>query len=122
MAAGSDKVFDIKERSFLFSKRVIFFVKGCKIDRVFVSLFDQLVRSATSVGANIAEGKSGSSKNYFLKFHIIALKSANEITYWLRLIKETLLDIQENEIDNLLQEIDEITKILATIILKNKAV
>lgn len=122
MAAGSDKVFDIKERSFLFSKRVIFFVKGCKIDRVFVSLFDQLVRSASSVGANIAEGKSGSSKNDFLKFHIIALKSANETTYWLRLIKETLLDIQENEIDNLLQEIDEITKILATIILKNKAV
>ncbi len=122
MAAGSDKVFDIKERSFLFSKRVIFFVKGCKIDRVFVSLFDQLVRSATSVGANIAEGKSGSSKNDFLKFHIIALKSANETTYWLSLIKETLLDIQENEIDNLLQEIDEITKILATIILKNKAV
>jgi four helix bundle protein len=120
MATGGDKVFDIKERTFLFAKAVIFFVKTVKIERVFMSLFDQLVRSATSVGANIAEGKSGSSRNDFLKFHIIALKSANETTYWLRLIKDTL-EVQVTKIEELIEEIEEITKILATIILKNKA-
>ncbi|TDS10330.1 four helix bundle protein [Sphingobacterium paludis] len=120
MATGGDKVFDIKERTFLFAKAVIFFVKTVKIERVFMSLFVQLVRSATSVGANIAEGKSGSSRNDFLKFHIIALKSANETTYWLRLIKDTL-EVQVTKIEELIEEIEEITKILATIILKNKA-
>ncbi|KGE15005.1 four helix bundle protein [Sphingobacterium deserti] len=120
MATGDNKVFDIKERTFLFAKEVIFFVKTVKIERVFMSLFDQLVRSATSVGANVAEGKSGSSRNDFLKFHIIALKSANEATYWLSLIKDTL-EVQEKKVDELIEEMEEITKILATIILKNKA-
>ncbi len=70
-------------------------------------------------GANVAEGKSGSSKNDFLKFQIIALKSANETKYWLRLIKESLA-VNEKKFDDLINEIDEISKVLATIIIKNK--
>ncbi|MCL4640201.1 MULTISPECIES: four helix bundle protein [Olivibacter] len=120
MSFGVNKIYDIKERTFLFSKQIILFVKDTNFDRTFSSIFDQLVRSATSVGANIAEGKSGSSKNDFLKFHIIALKSANETIYWLKLIRETL-NIDKNKADSLMLEVEEIAKILATIILKNKA-
>jgi len=72
------------------------------------------------LSANIAEGKSGSSKNDFLKFHIIALKSVNETIYWLKLIRETL-NIDKSKADPLVMEAEEIAKILATIILKNKA-
>lgn len=67
------RIYDIKERSFEFSKQIILFVKDAKYDRVFHSLFEQTVRSAASIGANITEGEAGSSKNDFLKFHIIAL-------------------------------------------------
>ncbi|WP_166335292.1 four helix bundle protein [Sphingobacterium chungjuense] len=64
------KIYDIKERTFEFSKSVVLFVKNFKFDLIYHSLFDQLIRSATSVGASITEGKAGSSKNDFLKFHI----------------------------------------------------
>ena len=56
--------------------------------RVFWSISDQLVRSATSIGANIIEGKSASSKRDFIRYHEIALKSANETKYWLGLMRD----------------------------------
>ncbi|PZU79894.1 four helix bundle protein [Chryseobacterium taeanense] len=115
----SNKIFDIKERTFQFSKQIIFLIQEIDYARKYDSIFNQLLRSATSVGANVAEGKSGSSKNDFLKFQIIALKSANETKYWLRLIKESL-PVNEKKFDDLINEIDEISKVLATIIIKNK--
>ncbi len=42
---------------FFFSKEIIVFVGDCKYDRIYSSLFDQLVRSATSIGANVVEGR-----------------------------------------------------------------
>lgn len=114
------KVYDIKDRTFLFSKSVIFFIKSAQYHRIYHSLFDQLLRSATSVGANITEGKAGSSKNDFLKFHIIALKSAKETEYWLKLVNETAIIDPQHDLSYLLQEIDEIIRILVTIIVRNK--
>jgi four helix bundle protein len=74
-------VCNIKHRAFYFSKDIVVFVRNQKIDRLFSSLFDQLIRSATSIGANLVEGIAGSSRNDFIKYHIIALKSANETKY-----------------------------------------
>jgi four helix bundle protein len=56
------KPYNIRHRCFYFSKEVILFVKRCKYDRIYHSLFDQLIRSATSIGANVVEGKAGISK------------------------------------------------------------
>lgn len=69
------KPYNIRHRCFFFSKEIISFVAECKYDRIFSSLFDQLVRSATSIGANIVEGKSGSTKKDWKNFFVIALKS-----------------------------------------------
>lgn len=81
-------------------------------------MFDQLLRSATSIGANVVEGSAGSSKKDWQKFLIIALKSANESKYWLCLIRDTL-DIDRNKVHELLTEADELSKILASIIIKS---
>lgn len=81
-----EKPYDIRHRCFFFSKEILFFVKDCKYEKVYSSLFDQLVRSATSIGANVVEGKAGSSKKDWNKYLVIALKSANETKYWLCLI------------------------------------
>ncbi|MFD2600251.1 four helix bundle protein [Sphingobacterium corticis] len=117
------KIYDIKDRTFEFSKSVVLFVKDFKFNRIYHSLFDQLIRSATSIGANITEGKAGSSKNDFLKFHIIALKSANETEYWLKLIKETLVTEEQSEnINSLLKETDELIRILVAIIVRTKKI
>ena len=71
--------YNIRHRCYYFSKEVILFVKDSAHNKVFSSLFDQLIRSATSIGANIIEGKSGSSRKDWKNFFTIALKSANEV-------------------------------------------
>ena len=78
-----EKPYNIRHRCYYFSKEIVLFVKDCAYNKVFSSLFDQLIRSATSIGANIIEGKSGSSRKDWRNFFIIALKSANETKYWL---------------------------------------
>ena len=114
-----DKPFNIKHRCFYFSKEVVNFVKLSKYENVFYSIFDQLVRSSTSIGANIIEGASGSSKKDWIKFLIIALKSANETKYWLCLIRDTM-DVSKVETNKLIKEAEEISKIIASIVLKAK--
>jgi four helix bundle protein len=73
----------------------------------------------TSVGANVVEGGSGSTKKDFLNFFYIALKSANETKYWLCLIRDTI-DVNRSKLDELLKEAEEISKIIAAIILSAK--
>lgn len=92
------------------------FVKRCKYDKVYSSLFDQLVRSAASIGATIVEGKAGSSKKDWKNFYVIALKSANETKYWLCLIRDTL-DVDKIKVAELLGEAEEISNIIAEIIM-----
>ena len=89
-----DKRYGIRHRCFFFSKAVVLFIKECKFERIYFSLFDQLLRSATSIGANVIEGRAGNSKKDWQNFFSIALKSANETKYWLCLIRDTL-DIEK---------------------------
>ena len=95
------------------------FIRDCKYESIYRSLFDQLVRSATSIGANVVEGKSGSSKKDWKNFYVIALKSANETKYWLCLISETM-EVSREKIGILIKEADEISKIIASIIINSK--
>lgn len=113
------KPFDIRERSFLFSKELVIFITETKVERIHAPLFDQLIRSGTSVGANIEEGRAGSSKRDFRKFYIIALKSANETKYWLRLLKETgiIKPVDILKIESMINEIEELSKIVASIVI-----
>jgi len=113
-----EKPYGIRHRCFFFSKAIVLFVKNCKYDSIHFSIFDQLVRSATSIGANVVEGSAGSSKKDWLKFLIIALKSANETKYWLCLIRDTL-DCDKNKLLEILTEADELSKIIASIIIKS---
>lgn len=113
------KAYRISHRCFYFSKEVILFIKGTKYERIYHSMFDQLLRSATSSGANVVEGKSGSSKKDWKNYYAIALKSANETKYWLCLISETI-EVAKLKINELIKEADEISKIIASIILNAK--
>lgn len=115
----NDKPYNIRHRCYYFSKEVLLFVKDCKYDRVYTSLFDQLIRSATSIGANVVEGRAGSSKRDWKKFFIIALKSANETKYWLCLIRDTM-EIDAAKVGLLLKELEEIANIIASIIINSE--
>ena len=73
---------DLRYRSYLFSIEVIKFINTLPDKKVYWVIVDQLLRCATSIGANIVEAKSASSRKDFIKFYEIALKSANETKYW----------------------------------------
>ena len=110
---------DFYKRLIKFSLEIISFSNDLKKNKILWSIIDQLVRSATSIGANIIEAKASSSKLDFLKYFQIALKSANETKYWLILIKESSPLFREKS-DKLLKETDEISKIIGSAILTMK--
>jgi len=111
-----ERPYNIRHRCYYFSKDVVLFVRDCKYDKVYYSIFDQLVRSATSIGANIVEGKAGSSRKDWKNFHVIALKSSNEAKYWLCLIRDTI-EVDQTRIIALIKGADEISNIIAKIII-----
>jgi four helix bundle protein len=96
------------------------FISTAKYERIHFSIFDQLLRSGTSIGANIVEAKAGSSIKDFRNFYNIALKSSNETKYWLCLIRDTILIEEKDKISKLLIEADELSKIIASIIINLK--
>lgn len=110
---------DLKYRTYEFSLKVIKFLGTVEVKRIHYSLIDQLTRSATSIGANVVEGKSGSSRADLIRFYQIALKSANETKYWLCLLRDGL-ELDKISITKLLKEADEISKILAKSIITLK--
>jgi len=110
---------DVKIRAYQFSLKIITFVNGLPRERFFWSIGDQLIRSATSIGANMIEAKSSSSRKEFIKFYEIALKSSNETKYWLCLIRDSL-KLVNNQASDLLKENIEISRMLGSSVLTLK--
>jgi four helix bundle protein len=110
---------EFMERCYRFSIAVIKLTKDLPEKRTFWTVSDQLVRSATSIGANIIEGKSASSKKDFIRYYEIALKSANETKYWLGLMRDAL-NADKSEINKLLKETGELARISAASLLTMK--
>jgi len=79
----------------------------------------QLLRSSTSIGANIIEARSGNSRKNMISYYSIALRSANETKYWLCLVRDTM-NVDRVEIAFLLKEADELARILAKSIITLK--
>jgi four helix bundle protein len=86
---------ELKYRAFYLSINVIKFLEGLVYKQSIKIISDQLIRSITSVGANIVEAKSSSSKKEFLNYFQISLKSANEVKYWLAMLRELLPEEKE---------------------------
>ena len=74
--------------SFEFAKKIVALVDGIQMPKSSY-MADQLARSGTSVGANIHEAQYAHSKADFVAKLEIALKEANETSYWLKLLNET---------------------------------
>ena len=110
---------ELKDRVYKFSVSIVKFVNTVEIKRVNISLIDQLITSATSIGANMVEARAAHSKKDFIKFYEIALKSSNETKYWLCLIRD-VLNVKGN-IKELLDEANELSKILASSIITMKS-
>ncbi|MBM9536285.1 four helix bundle protein [Desulfobulbus alkaliphilus] len=106
----------ITERSFQFAVRIVRLCQFLeKQDRVSRTLASQLLRSGTSVGANIEEAQAGQSKADFTAKMSIARKEARETHYWLKLLVSSEI-ITDEKLGELLQEADELVRILTSIV------
>ena len=104
----------IKGKSFKFAIRIVNLYKYLCNEKQEYILSKQLLRSGTSIGANVSEAQRGQSKPDFVSKMNIALKEANETDYWLRLLYETNY-LDENQFKSLYKDIDEIISILMSI-------
>jgi len=114
---NGDKIYDLEERTLKFSKEVIHLIKSIPRNAINHPIFSQLIRSATSVGANYREANDALGKKDFAHCIKIARKEAKETIYWLNLLEEVnpeFIDI----IKKLEKEAGEIRNILSAIIKK----
>lgn len=110
---------DICDRTRAYALRIVKLYRAIEKDEVGRVIGKQLLRSGTSVGANVAEAQSGQSRADFTHKMNLALKEARETIYWLHLITDAEL-LSAPRLTPILQETEEITKILYTIIQRTK--
>lgn len=114
------KVYDLEERTFQFAKEVRLFIQTLKKTIANIEDSKQVVRSSGSIGANYIEANESFSKKDFIFRVKISRKEAKETVYWLRLINETNNLNNKQVLEKLIQEAQELKKILSAIIEKSK--
>jgi four helix bundle protein len=107
---------DLKTRGYKYAIRIVEFIDEFPNDMTTHVITKQLIRSATSIGANIIEAHSSSSKKDFANFFNHSLKSANETKFWLGLLRDTK-KIDKTKIEPLPQEAKELANMLASSLL-----
>jgi four helix bundle protein len=109
----------VKKKSFLFAIRIVNLYKVLCNERKEYVLSKQLLRSGTSIGANIREALNAESTADFIHKCAIAQKECDETLYWLELLKETEY-ISEKEFISINDDASELLKIIRSIIISAK--
>ena len=98
-----------------FAIRIIRLYQHLSTEKKEFTLSKQVLRSGTSIGANVCEGVQAQSRNDFISKMQIALKEASETEYWLELLHETDF-ISEKEYESIAADCSEVNKILTSIV------
>ncbi len=113
---------EILSLSFAFAIRIVKLNRFLTEQKSEFVLSKQLLRSGTSIGANVNEAQEAQSKKDFIAKMSIALKEARESRYWIQLLYETgYLPKNHTKVGTLMSEIESIIKILSAIVLSSKA-
>jgi len=110
---------DLKYRAYQYSIKMIEFMDSLPKDTSTEVISKQLLRSSTSIGANIVEAKASSSKRDFTNFFSYSLKSANESLYWLGLLRDAK-KIRNGQLTELMEETKQLANMLGSSILTLK--
>ena len=117
--------YDLEKRTADFSRSVIYFVRKIKLNMINKPIISQLIRSATSIGANYCEADNAYSHSDFSHKISICKKESKETMYWLDLISETS-EADKTEVLPLLNEVNQLhlifSKILASAKKKSKKI
>ena len=115
---SEQKIFDLEVRTLQFSKKILFLCKKIPKNVINYPLINQLIRSATSVGANYREANDALGKKDFMLHLRVSRKEAKETVYWLELLQEANNEISV-EINLLRIEAIELRNILSSIIINS---
>ena len=110
----------IEQKSYNFAIRIVNLYKYLINSQKEFNLSKQILRSGTSVGANVCEATRAQSKNDFIAKMSIALKESYETDYWLRLLKDTNY-ITEEEFKSIYVDCQDISNILAKILITSRS-
>ena len=109
----------VEQKSFQFAIRIVRLHRYLRVSKKEFVLSKQLLRSGTSIGANIAEAQQAQSRADFIAKLSIALKETSETKYWLRLLKATGY-LSGNESQSVYADCVELEKILVSILKSTK--
>ena len=109
----------VQKKSFQFAVRIVKLCKYLREEQNEYILTKQILRSGTSIGANIAEAQQAQSKLDFVHKMSIALKEASETDYWIRLLHATDY-LSDKEKDSMLLDCAELIKMLTAIVKSSK--
>ncbi|MBN1526948.1 MAG: four helix bundle protein [Candidatus Omnitrophica bacterium] len=113
--AGEGQRIKIEEKAFRFAKGVVELAMSLPQNETRFVLGKQLMRSGTSIGANIEEAQGGISKSEFIHSMNIAKKEARETIYWLRLLAEFDY-VNKEKVNKLIGECEELIRMLTSIV------
>lgn len=116
---SNDKIYDLCERTEKFGEDIIEFIKTIKINVITGVMVGQLIRSATSVGANYAEADSAGSKRDFHHKITICRQESKESKYWLRMLSKAVPTLK-SECQRFWNEAHELTLIFSSISLSSR--
>jgi len=105
----------VADKSFSFAVRIVKLYKYLCDEKKEYVLSKQLLRSGTSIGANVQEGLNGQIKRDFLMKMNISLKEAGETQYWLRLLVASEI-LTEKESKSIMEDCIELVKMLTSIV------
>jgi len=120
MSSGKniEKSAKVRERAYAFSLDIIHLYQQIKGQNEFV-LSKQLLRSGTSIGANIEEASAAQSRKDFIAKMSVASKEARETLYWLRLLRDSNI-CTEKELAGTIEESKQIIRMLTAIVKTTK--
>ena len=109
----------IQEKSFQFAVRIVKLCRHLQTEKKEFILSKQLLRSGTSIGANVAEAQQAQSRADFIAKLNIALKEASETEYWLRLLHETDY-FEDKSFQSIWFDCNEVKSLLVSIVKSSK--
>ena len=109
----------IQDKSYKFALRIVKLNQYLRKEKKEFVLSNQLLRCGTSVGANVEEAQGGQTKKDFFAKLSIANKEARETRYWLKLLRDSGF-LNESESDSMLSDLEELLKLLSSILLTTK--
>jgi four helix bundle protein len=111
----AERIYDLEQRTLLFAQQVIALTRTLKNDPLTRPMLIQIIRSATSIGANYMEANGASSKKDFANKIFICKKESQETKYWLAILSSTFED-QKLAISALQKECQELVLIFNKIV------